>query len=437
MFKAVEIRESLLSSDPIAMCELLVGLGEVTVLDVTQRGDQVRVTVETRGTRPVCPGCEVPVVVKDRDAVELTDLPCFGQPAVLVWRKTRWGCRGGCGSFTEQAPAIAAPRLKLTDRAARWATVQVGRHGRSVSEVAKDLGCGWHAVMDAVVAYGQVLIDDPDRFTDVAALGLDETLRCRLGKWRRQAWTTQIVDVEAGQLLDVVEGRSAHGPIEWLTNQPQQWRDRIEWATLDLSGPYRKVFNVMLPNATQVADPFHVVKLANQKIDECRRRVQNETMGHRGRKADPLYRARRLLTKAHERLDEAGDAKLVGLLRAGDPHGEVAMAWHAKEIVRSIYEIPDPTVADEYVIQLAADLQDDSCPPEVHSLGRTITRWKDQITAWHRARVSNGPTEAINNLVKRIKRVAFGITNFRNYRIRALLYAGRPNWDLLATITPR
>jgi transposase len=193
----------------------------------------------------------------------------------------------------------------------------------------------------------------------------------------------------------------------------------------------------MLPDAVQVADPFHLVKLANSKIDECRRRVQNETLGHRGRKEDPLYRARRLLTKAHERLDETGDAKLVGLLRAGDPRGEVRMTWHAKEVVRSIYEITAPNVADDFVAQLAVDLQDDSCPPEVNSLGRTIARWRDQIVAWHRARVTNGPTEAINNLVKRIKRVAFGITNFRNYRIRALLYAGRPNWDLLATITPR
>lgn len=426
-----------MSSDPIAMCELLVGLGEVTVLAVTDPGDRLRVTIETRAQRPRCPHCQAPVVVKDRDTVELTDLPCFGQPAVLVWRKTRWRCRQGCGSFTEQAPGIAAARLRITDRAARWATVQVGRHGRSVSEVACDLGCGWHTVMDAVAAYGQVLIDDPGRFGDVAALGLDETLRCRLGPWRRQQWTTQIVDVQAGQLLDVVEGRSAQGPIGWLADRPQEWLDQIEWATLDLSGPYRKVFDTMLPHATQVADPFHLVKLANSKLDECRRRVQNDTMGHRGRKNDLLYRARRLLTRAHERLDPRGNDKLVGLLRAGDPRGEVKMAWHAKEVVRSIYEIDDCALADEFVAQLAADLQDDSCPPEVNSLGRTIARWRHQIVAWHRTRVSNGPTEAVNNLVKRIKRVAFGITNFRNYRIRALLYAGRPNWDLIATIRPR
>src|SRR5690606_24739473 len=57
---------------------------------------------------------------------------------------------------------------------------------------------------------------------------------------------------------------------------------------LDLSGPYRKTFTDSLPQAGQVADPFHLVKHANSKLDECRRRVQNETLGHRGRRDDPL-----------------------------------------------------------------------------------------------------------------------------------------------------
>ena len=75
-------------------------------------------------------------------------------------------------------------------------------------------------------------------------------------------------------------------------------------------------------------------------------------------------------------------------------------------------------------------------PFEVRRLGRTIRRWKTQIVAWHDAHVSNAPTEAINNLVKRVKRVAFGFRRFTHYRIRALLYAGRPNWTLLEGLTP-
>jgi transposase len=104
--------------------------------------------------------------------------------------------------------------------------------------------------------------------------------------------------------------------------------------------------------------------------------------------------------------------------------------------VRELYAHRDPSLALEWVDQLSRDMQDRDCPPEVRQLGRTLNRWRTQIAAWHDAQVSNGPTEAMNNLAKRIKRVAFGMTNFRNWRIRVLLYAGRPDWSKLATVTP-
>ena len=152
----------------------------------------------------------------------------------------------------------------------------------------------------------------------------------------------------------------------------------------------------MLPAAVQVADPFHVVKLANQRLDDVRRRVQNVTLGHRGLRDDPLYRSRRLLTRADERLNTNGRERLVGLLEAGDPQGEVRAAWHAKEVVRSIYEHTNADLAVEFLTRLGVDLEDESCPPEVRQLGRTITKWRNEISAWHRAHVSNGPTEAAN-----------------------------------------
>ncbi|MFN8038369.1 MAG: ISL3 family transposase [Acidimicrobiales bacterium] len=398
-------------------------------------------TVESVVAVPGCSTCGGRARVKERPVVELVDLTCFGRPVTLRWRKHRWWCpRPWCpeGSWTHEDPRIAGPRLSVTDRAGRWATLQVGRNGRAVSDVAAELGADWHAINDAVLAYGAALLDaDDTRVGPVRALGVDEVLFARLGQWRTQAWSTSIVDVAGGQLLDVIEGRSSGGLCEWLTERPQGWLDEISWAVLDLSGPWRLAFDTMLPAAAQVADPFHLVKLANQRLDEVRRRVQNETLGHRGHKHDPLYRSRRLLTKADERLDDRGRSKLLGLLDAGDPRGEVRTAWHAKETVRGIYDIADPDLAADFVDRLGHDLQDDDCPPEVRQLGRTILRWRTQIAAWHQARVSNGPTEAANNLIKRVKRVAFGFRRFAHYRIRALLYAGKPNWDLLDTITPR
>jgi transposase len=293
-----------------------------------------------------------------------------------------------------------------------------------------------HTVMDAVVLFGRPLVDDPARFGTVNALGLDETLFARDGPFRRQRWSTQIVDVRRGQLLDVVAGRDAAGPGAWLAARPEPWRAGITWATLDLSASYKSVFDTMLPHAVQVADPFHVVRLANQALDECRRRVQNETLGHRGRKSDPLYRCRRRLVMARERLSVDGHDKLLGLLAAGDPKREVWFAWNAKEVVRQIYDHTDHQLAVAWVDEIVRDFADGEMPLEVRRLGRTIAKWRSPIVAWHRSHVSNGPTEAVNNLVKRVKRVAFGFRRFDHYRIRSLLYAGRPNWTLLDTLTP-
>ena len=138
----------------------------------------------------------------------------------------------------------------------------------------------------------------------------------------------------------------------------------------------------------------------------------------------------------HLHLDDNGERRLRSLLDSGDPRGEVRQGWHAKETVRQIYQTPDPADADEFTRLLAQDLQHESCPPEVNQLGKTLQAWRPQIVAWHRARVTNASTEVVNNLIKRVKRAAFGFRNFRNYRTRALLYAGKPNWNLLPTLTP-
>lgn len=380
------------------MCQLLVGLGDITVLGVKDGWvDQpLEVHIRRPAQRETCPGCGAGGVARGGRAVVYVDLPSYGRQTRLVWHKRRWSCPAGCGGWTEQDPTIAAPRHALTDRAGRWATLQVGLFGRTVTEVALELGCDWHTVNNAVIAYGTVLVDDPARIGTVTALGLDEVAFARTGPHRVRSWSTSIVDVTRPcRMLDVVEGRDALPAIRWLAAREPTWRDAIRWATLDLAGSYRKVFDTMLPDAIQVADPFHVVRLGNACVDDVRRRVQQETLGHRGRKADPLYRIRRRLTIAAERLDEQATDRVVGLLTAGDPHGEVTVAWQAKEAVRQLYFHRDPDLAEEWVDALTIDLKRGDRPPEVRRLGRTLTRWRGQVIAWHHAGVSNGPTESM------------------------------------------
>ena len=147
-------------------------------------------------------------------------------------------------------------------------------------------------------------------------------------------------------------------------------------------------------------------------------------MGHRGQKHDPLYRARKLLVSASENITDNGHTKLRGLLDAGDPYGEVRDAWHAKETLRSIYDIDDAKVGAATVNQLAQDLQDPAMPPEINRLGRTIWNWRHQISNWHAARVTNAPTDGghpANNLLQVLRRSAHGFTNPRNFEARGIL----------------
>ena len=99
--------------------------------------------------------------------------------------------------------------------------------------------------------------------------------------------------------------------------------------------------------------------------------------------------------------------------------------------MRELYADADPHLALDWVTQLGHDLQGADYPPEARSLGRTLIRWCKEIAAWHEAHVSNGPTEAVINLIKRMKRAAFGFTSFRNYRVRSLRHAGKPDWAQL------
>ena len=427
-------------TDPTQINLVFVQLADVVVLGVHDvAGEALKVHVELVRTVQGCPTCGVVAHVKDRYLVELVDLPIYGRPTRLIWHKRRLRCvEPACPkvSWSEQDPRIATMNHQMTDRCGRWMTEQVGRCGRPVSDLARELDCDWHTINDAVVSYGEALLADPDRFGVVNFLGLDETAFVRPAPYHRTTFATSIVDVGRAQLLDVVQGREAKDATTWLKTQGPVWLQGIKAGSIDLSATYAKVFNELCPSATLVADPFHVVKHANAKLDECRRRVQNEQLGHRGHKHDPLYRIRRLLVKAHERLDDKGSEKLTGLLAAGDPHGHVANTYTAKEAVRELYSFVDHELAGTWIDELIGTMKDTYWPLEVRSLGATLKRWRDEIIAWHKVQISNGPTEGANNLIKRVKRAAFGFRSFRNFRVRVLLYAGRPDWSKLATVAP-
>jgi len=425
---------------PSEILAALVGLKDVVVLAYERSGPHVELMVEQVPEEVHCPTCDRTAEVKERPVVHYVDLPVYGTPMSLAWKKHRMRCvNPACAkrSWVLEDHRIAAKNCLLTTRAAKWATVQVGG-GRTVSEVAAELACDWHTVNDAVTTYGTALLEaDRKRLNQTTAIGLDETSFVKAKGQSHADYATTVADVKNHQIIDILPTRKYTDVAGWIDKQPKAWKERIRFGALDMSVTYAAVYSVMLPQAHQVVDPFHVISLANRCLDAVRRRVQHEQTGHRGRRDDPLYRARRVLLMGEELLSEDATARLASLLELGDPGAEVAIAYRVKERLRDFYRTSDPDQARQLLEELQRHCIRRAMPPEVQKLGRTLKEWFDKIANYHLAKVSNGPTEALNNLIKRIKRIGFGFRNFENYRIRALLYAGRPNWRVLGSIVVR
>jgi len=183
-------------------------------------------------------------------------------------------------------------------------------------------------------------------------------------------------------------------------------------------------------------NPFHAIKLGQNTIDAVGRRVQSDTLGHRGRSGDPLYGIRRVLLRGAENHTPTSYTRLLAGLGAGDPADEVAAAWIATQELRHVYGAHDPTQARNRLFTCYTVCADAGLP-ELARLARTISAWQDQLLAYFTTgRASNGPTEAVNLLIERIKRVGFGFRNFANYRLRLLLHCGT-TWNTHRTIRIR
>lgn len=409
----------------------LFGMPGVHVTAVADTADGLCVHVETDQTLAGCPNCGVVAIGHGRRRLRLHDVPCFGRPVRLVWAKRLWRCPdSGCPTltFTEDHP-LAGPRAKLTGRAVAWATDALSRFDTSVSALAHQLGVSWRTVWDAVEAEAGRRIAEPSRLAGVDALGVDEHVWTHT-KAPGTGMITAIVDhtrdtnghVQA-RLLDLVPGRTGKAYAGWLKEQGTDFAAGIKTAALDPFRGYANAIRDELPEAITVLDAFHVVKLGSTMVDEVRRRVQQDTLGHRGRKGDPLYGIRRTLQIGAEHLTEKQRARLDAKLIAGDPHHEVSLAWQCYQKLRAVYHA-GPAKGRTLVTEVLASFP--TCPiPEIARLGRSLRNWKTAILAYFDTNgASNGPTEAINGVIETTRRIARGFRNFDHYRIRCLLAAG-------------
>ncbi|CAN7532694.1 ISL3 family transposase [Microbacterium foliorum] len=379
-----------------------------------------------------CRRCGCEGTPRDTVTRQLAHEPLGWRPTTLLLTIRRYRC-AGCGHVWRQDTSRAAePRAKLSRRGLRWALEGIVIAHLTVARVAEGLGVAWDTANDAVVAEGKrVLIDDPARFEGVRVVGVDEHV------WRHtrrgDKYVTVIIDLTPirdgtgpARLLDMVEGRSKQVFKTWLATRSDTWRDGVEVVAMDGFSGFKTATTEELPDAVAVMDPFHVVRLAGDALDRCRRRVQQAIHGHRGHKGDPLYSARRTMHTGAGLLTDKQASRLRALF-AGDEHVQVEATWGIYQRMIAAYRHEDRRQGRELMTKLIESVSDGvpAALIEVITLGRTLKkRAADVLAYFDRPGTSNGPTEAINGRLEHLRGSALGFRNLTNYIARSLLETG-------------
>jgi transposase len=379
-----------------------------------------------------CRRCGCEGVPRDTVTRELAHEPLGWRPTTLGVTVRRYRC-SGCGYVWRQDTTKAAePRAKLSRRGLRWALEGIVVQHLTIARVAEGLGVAWGTANDAVLTEGKrVLINDPGRFDGVRVVGLDEHV------WRHtrrgDKYVTVIIDLTAvrdgtgpARLLDMVEGRSTHAFTTGLADRPQAWRDAVEVVAMDGFTGFTTATTEELPDAVAVMDPLHVVRLAGDALDQCRRRVQQTIHGHRGRTGDPLSAARRTLHTGADLLTDTHKDRLTALF-AVDAHVEVEATWGIYQRMIAAYREPDnkrgPPLMQQLIDSVSRGVP--GALKEVITLGRTLKKRAGDVLAYFdRPGTSNGPTEAINGRLEHLRGSALGFRNLTNYIARSLLETG-------------
>ena len=410
------------------------GLEELGLVAVGMRCQGGGFVLKCRAANParLCPGCGRPGYSLGSRTRRLAHEPRGHQPTTLAVYVGRYHCRACSRSWCDDISQAAPPRAKLSFGALRWGLVCLIADNMSMNRIAAHLAVAWHTANEAILAYGEeLLLADSTRFEGVRVIGVDEHV------WRHRGgdkYATVIVDLTPvrdhtgpARLLDVVQGRSTRVLSSWLAACPQEWKDTIEIVAMDGFSGYKSAAASQLPGAVAVMDPFHVVHIAIDALEQCRQRVQQETLGHRGRKGDPLYAARKTLLTGTDILTDTSQARLDALFACPD-HADVHTTWKIYQDLLAAYRDRDPRRGKNSLRQLITMITRPDLPHtciELARMGRTFKRRAGDILAYFdHPHTSNGPTEAINGRLEHLRGIAQGFINHRNYRLRCLLHSG-------------
>jgi len=255
-----------------------------------------------------------------------------------------------------------------------------------------------------------------DRLEGLRRIGIDE-LSYRTG----QRYITAVVDHDSGRLVWAADGRDKKTVTAFFAELGGDRTARIELVSTDMGDWFPKALGEHCPQATVCLDPFHVVKLATDALDEVRREVWNQarragdTAGARWLKG-----ARFALWKRPERLTDRQQLKLAQIAKINQ---RLYRAYLLKEQLRLVFHEPETETAVALLDGWLSWARRCRIPSFV-KLAKTITTNRAGIVATLTHRLTNARIEAINTTLRLITRRAYGFHSAQALIALAMLTVG-------------
>jgi transposase len=328
----------------------------------------------------------------------------IGSKAVWITLEIRrLQCRR-CGVLRQVEVPFAEGQKHYTKAFARYVR-ELLRH-MTVSDVASHLAVSWGTVK------GIFKRDLERRYArrDLSRLRLLAIDEIYVGQGQR--YLTVVLDLESGAVVFVGEGKGAEALLPFW-KRLRRTKARIEAVAVDLSPAYTLAVRTHLPGAVIVYDPFHLVKLFNEKLSELRRELQQKASKE---EKQLLKGTRWLLLKRSENLDEARD-ETARLKRALEINAPLATAYYLKEELRELWRQADRRAADLFLEDWILRAQASGIPQLVQ-FARTLTRHREGILAHYDVPISTGPLEGTNNKIKTLQRQAYGFRDREFFKLR-------------------
>jgi transposase len=411
----------------------LLGLDGVAVTAVTQAEDGWTVVdvITAPGQEDDarrCPDCGAPAAaVKETVTTTPRDIYIGDRQILLRWRKKRWICGNQeCGrkTFTESLPAVPA-RARLTSRLRTRLGEAIGDDLMPAATAGCRYGVSDRTAALAFTAYAEAQLAGLDEQQEPGeAAGIDEFRRGAPGQARDQ-WFTHLVDLGSGGTLGLAQGRTAEAEKDLLDG----YAGRLRYLAMDLSATYRSGAPA---GATPIADAFHLVKLANRKIDDAFRRLGYRTE-HPHEELGLPRPLHYMLRYNIETLTEGQLATIIGVLD-GDADGQqIAAAWIAKEQLRALLALratkthvtPAPSAVRDKLASFYLWCADHHDIPEIKTLASTIEKWQQPVIDAVLTGYSNAKAEAHNRTAKLVARNARGFANPANQARRVRMATTR------------